>query len=403
MLRITRGVVFIAASAIIASMSTVASAGRSRDEVIRIGFVTDFSGPFEPVDGHAGAQAMRMAIEEVSGRAAGRRIELILGDHRNDVSVATALAQEWTAKQRVDVIIGGVNSDTSLAIATVVHAAKNLMLVVGAGTTEHTREQCSAFVVQYAYDTYSHGRALASVLARNGNKRWHLVTAEYPFGVQLEQATALTVSELGGSIVGTVRHPHGATEFAPIFDAALRSGADVVSLSNTHSEVVAAVKAARALHIQSRLQLAATFVSIDDIHEIGLEQAQGMYVTDSWYWSRDDETRRWSRAFFERTGRMPSSLQAADYSAVKQYLLAVDQSRSTEPARVLSQMKSHALSDVYTHSAQLRGDGRLIHDMYVLQIKRPDQSTEAWDYYQPVATVSGSYASLPETPCGVRM
>jgi branched-chain amino acid transport system substrate-binding protein len=362
------------------------------DEPIRIGFCTDLSGPYQGVDGPAGADAIRLAIEDAAGLLGGRRVELVPGDHRNDVDVASTLARSWFSGQAVDMVISGVNSDTSLAITSAAATLGRLVFVVGAGTSVQTRERPSPTVIQYAYNTIALATVPALALTREGRDRWFFVTADYPFGRELEAHGRVAVEAAGGTVVGSVRNPHGEDDFTPFLEQARDSGAQVLGLANGHAELLKAMAAMDRLGLTDRMSLVGLLTFVDDIHDMGLRQAQGLYLADSWYWTRDDATREWSRRFFARRGRMPSSLQAADYSATLQYLKAVAAVSTTDPGVVAGHLRAAALDDMYVRNGRIREDGTMLRDIHLLRVKRPEASAGDWDVYDLEATVAGEKA-----------
>lgn len=365
------------------------------DTPIRIGFCTDLSGPYQGVDGPAGAEAIRMAIEDVGGAAAGRPVELVLGDHRNDEALAAEIARAWCAEGGVDMIISGVNSDTSLAITGVAAERGTPVFVVGAGTSVQTRERADPAIIHYAYSTVALGAAPGLALTRRGLKRWFYVTADYPFGRELQEHGSAAVEAAGGTVVGSVRNPHGADDFTPFLAKARDSGAKVLGLANGHAELLKAMAAMERLGLSQNMKLVGLLTFIDDIHDMGLDKAQGLYLADSWFWTRDPASRAWAERFFERRGRMPSSLQAADYSAALQYLEAVSAVGGAEPQAVIRQLRGATLDDMYVRGGRIREDGTMLHDIHVLQVKTPEESTGGWDVYKLVETVAGAEA-FPE-------
>ncbi|MFD0782402.1 ABC transporter substrate-binding protein [Micromonospora azadirachtae] len=358
---------------------------------IRLGFGTDLSGPFREVDGPAGADAIRMAIEDLGSTIAGRPVELLLGDHRNDVATAAAIARRW-CDDGVDAVISGVNSDTSLAMTEVTAAYGTPTFVVGAGTSVQTRQRPHKSIIQYAYSTVALATVPGLVLTGQGDKRWFYVTADYPFGRELEEHGSAAVERAGGTVVGSVLNPHGADDFTPFLEVARDSGAQVLGLANGHAELLKAMAAMDTLGLTDTMKLAGLLTFIDDIHDMGLEKAHGLHLADSWYWSRDDEAREWSRRFFARRGRMPSSLHAADYSAATQYLKAVTEVGGTDPQAVTAQLRSTTLQDMYVRGGTIREDGTMLHDIHLLRVKDPATTREPWDYYDLVATVPGDDA-----------
>ena len=363
---------------------------------IRIGFCTDLSGPYESVDGQGGADAIRMAIADREAKAAGRPVELVLGDHRNDVAEARAIARRWCGDDGVDMIVSGVNSDTSLAITAVAAAHGTPVFVVGAGTSVQTRERAASSIIQYAYSTVALATVPGIVLTRNGKDRWFYVTADYPFGRELEAHGRDAVEAAGGTVVGSVINPHGEEDFTPFLKNAAESGADVLGLANGHAELLRAMAAMDDMGLSDRFSLVGLLTFIDDLHHMGLEKAQGLYFADSWFWTRDAASREWAQRFYEKRGRMPSSLQAADYSAALQYLKAVDAVGSASPEGVLDYLHRAILDDMYVSGGRIRDDGTMLHDIHLLRAKTPEASQGEWDVYTLIDTVKGEYA-FPES------
>lgn len=363
-----------------------------RDSPVRIGFCTDLSGPYQNVDGPAGAEAIRMAIEDMGGAVRGRRVELLLGDHRNDEREAGSIVRGWFTEQGVDMVVSGVNSDTSLAITAVATQHRKPVFVVGAGTSVQTRQRSAGTVIQYAYNTVALATVPSLVLTREGRRRWFFVTADYPFGRELEEHGRAAVQAAGGTVVGSVRNPHGAEDFTPFLEQARDSGAEVLGLANGHAELLKAMAAMKKLGLTEQMLLVGLLTFVDDIQDMGLEEAQGLYLADSWFWTRDDAARRWSERFYARQQRMPSSLQAADYSAATQFLKAVEAVGSTDPQAVVGHLRGTSLSDPYVRNGRVREDGTMLHDIYLLRVKRPGESQRPWDFYDLVATVSGGEA-----------
>src|SRR3569833_1107902 len=361
------------------------------DNPIRIGFSTDLSGPYQSVDGHGGADAIRMALEDVGNTVGGRPVELLLGDHRNDAQAAASLAHRWYT-EGLDVIISGVNSDTSLAMTAVAVEHGKPILVVGAGTSVQVRERAANLIIQYAYNTVGLATVPGLVLTRKGLKRWYFVTADYPFGRELQAHGSAAVEAAGGTVVGSVKNAHGAQDFTPFIATARDSRADVIGLANGHAELIKAMAAVEKMGLRQSMKLVGLLTFINDIHEMGLQQAQGLYVADSWFWTRDAESRSWAERFFSGRKCMPSSLQAADYSAVFQYLKAVAAVGSTDPNSVIQHLRSVTFNDMYVKNGRIRADGAMLHDMYLLRVTAPQESTREWDYYELVATVSGDEA-----------
>jgi len=372
-------------------------------DVIKIGFITDLSGLYADIDGPAGAEAIKMAVAEMGGAVAGKKIEVLVADHQNKADVAAAKAREWFDTQGVDMLIGGTNSGTALAMAKVAQEKKKLFVSVGAATSALTNEQCSPYTVHWAYDTTALAKGTGNAVVKAGGKTWYFLTADYAFGSQLQNDTSAVVKAAGGTVVGSVRHPLSASDFSSFLLQAQSSKAQILGLANAGGDTINTIKAANEFGITKTMKLAGLLMFINDVHSLGLKATQGMYLTDSWYWNRDAETRTWSRKFFEKIKRMPSSLQAGDYSAALQYLNAVKATGSDDSDKVLAQMKKTKVNDVFTKGGWIRDDGSMIHDMYLMQVKSPDKSTEPWDYYTVAETFKGeaAWTTKAETKCAL--
>jgi len=382
-------------------MVGVSAQAQVSGDVIRIGFITDLSGLYADIDGPAGADAIRMAIADLGGAVAGKKIELLVADHQNKPDVAAATAREWFDTQGVDMLVGGTNSGTGLAMAKVALEKKKLFIAIGAGTSALTNEQCSPYTVHYAYDTVALAKGTGGAVVKTGGKSWYFLTADYAFGASLQNDTANVVKAGGGTVLGAVKHPLSASDFSSFMLQAQGSKAQILGLANAGGDTINAIKAANEFGVTKTMKLAGLLVFINDIHALGLKSTQGMYLTDSWYWNKDAETRAWSRKFFEKIKRMPSSIQAANYSATLQYLQAIKASGTDDSDKVLAQMKKTKINDVFAKGGYIRDDGRMIHDMYLMQVKTPDKSIEPWDYYNVVETIKGdvAFTTKAETKC----
>jgi len=372
-------------------------------DVIKIGFITDLSGLYADIDGPAGGEAIKMAVADMGGAVAGKKIEVLVADHQNKADVAAAKAREWMDQQGLDVLIGGTNSGANLAMAKIAAEKKKPFIVVGAATSALTNEQCSPYTVHYAYDTTALAKGTGNAVVKQGGKSWYFLTADYAFGAQLQNDTSAVVKAAGGTIVGSVKHPLSASDFSSFLLQAQSSKAQILGLANAGGDTINTIKAANEFGITKTMKLAGLLVFINDIHSLGLKTTQGMYLTDSWYWNRDAETRAWSRKFFEKIKRMPSSLQAGDYSAALQYLGAVKAVGTDDADKVLAQMKKTKINDMFAKGGYIREDGRMIHDMYLMQVKTPAESTEPWDYYKVAETFKGdaAWTTKAESKCAL--
>ena len=370
-------------------------------DVIRIGIITDMSGLYSDIDGPAGVEAIKMAVADMGGAINGKKIEVLSADHLNKPDVAAAKAREWFDTQGVSMLIGGTNSGTSLAMAKVAAEKKKVFIAIGAGASALTNEQCSPYTVHYAYDTVALAKGTGGAVVKAGGKSWYFLTADYAFGASLQNDTANVVKAAGGTVVGSVKHPLSASDFSSFLLQAQASKAQILGLANAGGDTINAIKAANEFGITKTMKIAGLLVFINDIHSLGLKVTQGMYLTDSWYWNKDAETRAWSRKFFEKLKRMPSSLQAADYSATLQYLQAVKATGSNDGDTIMAQLRKTRINDVFAKGGYVREDGRMVHDMYLMQVKAPEKSTEPWDYYNVVETIKGAdaFTTKAESKC----
>jgi branched-chain amino acid transport system substrate-binding protein len=382
--------------------STPAQAQISGD-VVRIGIITDMSGVYSDIDGQGGVEAIKMAIADMGGMVNGKKIELVFADHQNKADIAAAKAREWFDTQGLDMLIGGTNSGTSLAMAKVAAEKKKLFISVGAATAALTNEQCSPYTVHYAYDTVALSKGTGSAVVKSGGKSWYFLTADYAFGAQMQADASTIVKAAGGTVVGSVKHPLSASDFSSFLLQAQSSKAQILALANAGGDTINAIKAANEFGVNKTMKIAGLLMFINDIHSLGLNTTQGMYLTDSWYWNKDTEARAWSRRFFEKLKRMPSSLQAADYSAATQFLKAVKVAGSDDPDKVLAVMRKTKIDDVYTKGGTIRADGRMVHDMYLMQVKTPAESKEPWDYYNVRQVFKGEevWTTKAESKCAL--
>ena len=370
-------------------------------DTIKIGIITDMSGLYSDIDGQGGVEAMRMAVAELGGAINGKKIEILYADHQNKADVAAAKAREWFDIQGVDMLIGGTTSSTGLAMSAIAREKKKVFLAVGPATSALTNEQCSPYTVHWAYDTVALAKGTGGAVVKGGGKSWYFLTADYAFGTALQNDTTAVIKAAGGTVVGSVRHPLSTSDFSSFLLQAQSSKAQILGLANAGGDTVNAIKAANEFGITKTMKLAGLLMFINDIHSLGLKTTQGMYLTDSWYWNRDAETRAWSRKFFEKMKRMPSSIQAADYSATLQFLQAVKATGTDDADKVLAHMRKTKINDVFAKGGYIREDGRMVHDMYLMQVKSPDKSTEPWDYYTVAETIKGeaAWTTKADTKC----
>ncbi|OZI51051.1 ABC transporter substrate-binding protein [Bordetella genomosp. 4] len=370
-------------------------------DVIRIGFITDMSGVYSDIDGPAGVEAIRMAIADAGGAINGKKIELVTADHQNKADIASSRAREWFDQQGLDVLIGGTNSATNLAMAAVAAEKKRPFISIGAGASDLTNAQCTPYTVHYAYDTVALARGTGSAVVKNGGKSWFFLTADYAFGHALERDTSAVVKAAGGEIKGAVRAPLATADFSSFLLQAQASGAQILGLANAGGDTINSIKAANEFGVTQTMKMAGLLIFINDIHSLGLQATQNMYLTDSWYWDQSDEARAWSKKFEEKVKRKPSSLQAADYSSVAFYLKGVKATGTDDGDALMKWMKSNKVNDFYAKDGYVREDGRMVHEMYLMQVKTPAESKGPWDYYKVVAKLPGDevYTKPSESTC----
>ncbi|MGA7817615.1 ABC transporter substrate-binding protein [Caballeronia sp.] len=369
---------------------------------VKLGFLTDLSGLYSDSDGQGGLEAIRMAIDDFQGRVNGKPIELVYGDHQNKADIAASKAREWIDREGVNGIIGGTNSATALATSQIAADKKIPYINVGAGADALTNEQCTPFTVHYAYDTVALANGTGLAVTRAGGKTWYFLTADYAFGKALEKNTSEVVIANGGKVLGAVRHPLSASDFSAFLLQAQASKAQVLGLANAGGDAINSIKAAKEFGVSKTMKIAALLIFLTDIHSLGLDTAQGLVATDSWYWDKDADTRKWAQRYFGKMKKMPTSLQAADYSAATTYLKAVQAAGTTDGVKVMEQLHKMKIDDMYA-KGYVRADGSMIHDMYLLEVKKPSESTGPWDLEKITTTIPGeqAYGSKAVSRCAL--
>ena len=367
---------------------------------IKIGIITDMSSLYADIDGPAGAEMLKWAVQDFGGKVLNRPIEVLSADHQNKADVASSKAREWIDKDGLQMLIGGTNSGTALAMSKVTTEKKKPFIAIGAGSARLTNEDCSPYTVHYAYDTVSLAKVAGSALVKAGNKSWYFLTADYAFGYSLEGDASTVVKANGGTVAGAVRHPLNASDFSSFLLQAQSSKAQILGLANAGGDFTNAMKAAKEFGIGKTMKVAGLLVFINDVHSLGLANTEGLQLADSWYWNQDDASRKFAKRFFDKYKRMPSSLHAADYSATMNYLKAVQTAGTTDSDKVMSTLKGMKIDDFY-NKGQIRADGRMIHDMYLYEVKAAKDSGTPWDYYKTIAKVPGeqAFTTVAESKC----
>jgi branched-chain amino acid transport system substrate-binding protein len=398
-----RTAIATAATAICAMGFSFAAQAQVSGDTIKIGFITDMSGLYSDIDGQGGAEAIKMAIADAGTVIAGKKVEFISADHQNKADIAASKAREWFDQQGVDLLIGGTNSGANLAMAKVAAEKKKIFISIGAGSSRLTNEECTPYTVHYAYDTVALARGTGGAIVKQGGKNWYFMTADYAFGHSLEKDTAEVVTKAGGKVLGAVRHPLSASDFSSFLLQAQSSGAQILGLANAGGDAINSIKAANEFGITKKAKLAGLLIFINDVHSLGLKTTEGMYLTDGWYWDMNDATRAWSKRYFAKMKKEPSMLQAGDYSATSNYLAAVKALGTDDSDKVMAKLKSTPINDMFTKGGVIRPDGRMVHDMYLMEVKKPSESKYPWDYYKVVATIPGdqAYVTKAETKCAL--
>jgi branched-chain amino acid transport system substrate-binding protein len=366
-------------------------------EQIVIGDIDDMSGVYADVEGAGGVEAMNMAIADFGGSVLGRKIVTLSADHQNKPDIGASKFREWADQNGLNVLMGGSNTGVNIAMAKVAAAKKVPMFTIGAGGASLTNEDCTAYSVHYVYDTTALANGTATAIINNGGKTWFYLTADYAFGTQLQTAASKVVEAHGGKNLGAVRVPLGAADFSSFLLQAQASGAQVLGLSNAGTDFSNSLKAANEFGITKSMKPAALLVFLTDIHSLGLKTAHGLVLTTGWYWDLNADTRAFAKRFFAKMNRMPTMDHAGIYSATTTYLKAVKAVGSTDPDQVMAELKRTKINDMFAQGGYIRADGIHIHDIYVMQVKSPEESKYPWDYYKVVRKMSGEEAFGPIT------
>ncbi len=394
-----------AMSVLLAAASVVPSHVLAQDKisggVVKIGVLTDMSGAYSGNVGPGSVLATKLAIEDFGGKVAGHPIEMIAADHLNKADVGAGRAREWMDREGVDVVTELGNSAVALAVMNIAAEKNRMTMVTGAGASRITGEDCKPNNVMWVYDTYALAKVGTLPLVQDGAKKWYFVTADYAFGHSLEGDGMRFIKQGGGEIAGSSRYPFPGNDFSSFLISAQSSGADAVAFASAGADLQNEIKQANEFGLANKQKLVAMLMSITDVHGVGLEAAKGMNFAESFYWDMDDDSRKFAQRFFKELGKMPTALQAGQYSAVLNYLRAVEKSGTDHTEVVMKTLRDMPIKDAFARNAKLRSDGKLIHDMYLVSVKSPQESKAPWDYYNIVKTVPGDQAFNPlsESKC----
>ncbi|HEX8168578.1 MAG TPA: ABC transporter substrate-binding protein [Beijerinckiaceae bacterium] len=383
-------------AAVVPAQAQAPAPGAVSNDVVRIGLVLDMTSLYSDITGTGSVTAARMAVEDFGGRVLGKPVEVVFADHQNKPDIAANTAREWFDRGGVDAILDVAASATALAVIEVAREKNRIVVLNGPGAVRITNEACTPVSVHYTYDTYSLARTTGQATVKRGGDSWFFITADYAFGHELERDTAEVVKANGGQVVGSVRAPLNTADFSSFLLQAQGSKAKVVGLANAGTDTTNAIKQAAEFGLTRAGQsLAGLLVYVNDVKSLGLQTAQGMLLTEAFYWDLDDDTRTWSKRFFERTGKMPNMSQAGLYSATTHYLKAVQAAGTDETGAVMKAMKAAPINDFFARDGRIREDGRMVHDMHLFEVKKPSESQGPWDLYRLVATVPGAEAFQP--------
>lgn len=389
-----------AALAMGTACSAMASNGFSDDEV-RIGVLTDMSGIYTDLSGEAAVEAVRMAVEDFGGEVGGVPIEVTYGDHRNRADTGASRAREWYDDEGVDMINDLSNSGVALAVAAVAEERQRHAIVNSSSNIGLTNDYCSPYVTHYTYDAHSLAHGTGKSIVEDGGDTWFFLTVDFAFGVGLEEQVSEVVRDAGGQVLGAARHPMDTSDFSSYALQAQASGAEIIGIASTGADAINAINALAEFGVTPDQRPAALLLWYDDIDTLGLETAQGLMLTNAFYWDANDETREFSERFYERTGRMPNMAQAGNYSSTMHYLNAVEAAGSDDPDAVSEKMRELKINDFFAKDGYIRPNGRMVHDQYLWEVKAPDESEYDYDYLRLVTTIPGEEAFQPleESTC----
>lgn len=381
----------------------MAQQGKLSNDTLKIGVLTDMSGLYADFGGPGAVLAARMAVEDFGGKMFGKNIEVVSADHQNKPDVAKNLTQQWFDRDNVDATFENLNSGVALAVTALGKEKNKLTVVTGAATSRLTNDACQpGTAVHWVYDTIALANVVGKAVVKAGGDSWFFLTADYAFGHSLEKDTGDVVKASGGKVNGAVRHPLNATDFSSFLLQAQTSKAKVVGLANAGGDTVNSIKAAAEFGITKNQNLAALLMLITDVHALGLNTAQGLYLSEAWYWDMNDENRAFAKRFEARNnGKKPNMNQVGVYSAVAHYLKAVQAAGTDDTAPVVKKMQDMPINDVFAKNGKLRPDGRMVHDMHLFLVKKPGESKGPWDYYKHMGTVKGedAFQSMEKSQC----
>ena len=384
-----------------AALMASAAHAEISDNVVKIGILNDMSGPYSALGGQGSLEAAKMAVEDFGGTVQGAPVEVVGADHQNKADIGATIARQWFDAEQVDTIMDLTTSSVALAVQAIAGEKQKIDIVTGGGTSDLSGKACTPYSFHWAYDTHALAVGTGGAVVKAGGDSWFFLTADYAFGYSLEENTTKTVEAAGGKVLGSVRHPLNNNDYSAFLLQAQASGAKVIGLASAGLDTQNAIKQAAEFGItQGGQSLAGLLLFITDIHGLGLDTAQGLYLTEGFYWDRDDQSREFGRRFMDRTGGMPSMVHASVYSAVTQYLKAIDAAGGDGTEAVAAKLKEMPVDDVFGRGAKVAANGRLMNTQYLMQVKTPDESRYDWDYYKIVAEIPGEQAYMDPAQSG---
>ena len=384
-----------------AALMASAAHAEISDNVVKIGILNDMSGPYSALGGQGSLEAAKMAVEDFGGTVQGAPVEVVGADHQNKADIGATIARQWFDAEQVDTIMDLTTSSVALAVQAIAGEKQKIDIVTGGGTSDLSGKACTPYSFHWAYDTHALAVGTGGAVVKAGGDSWFFLTADYAFGYSLEENTTKTVEAAGGKVLGSVRHPLNNNDYSAFLLQAQASGAKVIGLASAGLDTQNAIKQAAEFGItQGGQSLAGLLLFITDIHGLGLDTAQGLYLTEGFYWDRDDQSREFGKRFMDRTGGMPSMVHASVYSAVTQYLKAIDAAGGDGTEAVAAKLKEMPVDDVFGRGAKVAANGRLMNTQYLMQVKTPDESRYDWDYYKIVAEIPGEQAYLDPAQSG---
>ena len=387
------------AAAFAAGVALAASSGAANaqisDDVVKIGVLTDMSSLYADATGKGSVAAVQMAVTDYGSKVKGKPVEVIAADHQNKPDVGVSIARNWYDNDKVDAIFDVPTSSVALPVSALTREKNKININSGGGSSDITGAACSPNTVHWTYDTYALSNVAGKAMVKRGEDTWFFITADYAFGMALERDAANVVKESGGKVLGEVRHPLNSSDFSSFLLQAQASKAKVVALANAGGDTTNALKQAAEFGITPAQKMIALLMEITDVHSLGVKSTEGLIVTDAFYWDMNDETRAFSKSFNEKVDHMPTMIQAGLYSATMHYLKAIDAIGTDEAPKVMAQMRATPINDFFAKNGKIRIDGRMVHDMYLFEVKKPSESKNEWDLYKLIATVPGDEAFRP--------